>query len=197
MRKRSVGYGGTSLILLGQVVTLRPLAEGDLELLRQWANDPDLRSKVVDWSPPVSAEEQRRWFEAAREDSSTRRYIIQRSQGERVGMAGLWKIDLQARSAELGLKIGLPAARSRGLGTDTVQTLVRLAFEELELHRLWARILANNVSSLRLFIEKCGWKEEGRLRQAAFRDGAHIDVVMVALLREESLYAGKKPSSWS
>lgn len=173
------------MILKGEAVTLRPIEEGDLDLLRQWANDPELRSQVVDWSPPISADEQRRWFEATRQDPATQRYIIQTDGGERVGMAGLWRIDRQAGSAELGLKIGSRAARSQGLGSDAVRTLTRFAFEQLGLHRLWARILAGNDASLRVFVGKCGWKEEGRLRDAAFRDGVYHDVVSVGLLRDE------------
>jgi RimJ/RimL family protein N-acetyltransferase len=111
--------------------------------------------------------------------------MIQLTDGELVGMAGLWRIDAQARNAEVGLKVGLASARSRGVGTDTVRTLTRFAFEDLGLHRVWARILTGNRPSLRVFVEKCGWKEEGRLRQAAFRDGAYQDVVVVGLLREE------------
>ncbi len=172
------------MTLQGRLVTLRPVAENDLELLRQWVNDPELRSQVVDWSPHISAEEQRRWFESTCNDSSTLRFMIELA-GESVGMAGLWRIDQQAHSAEMGIKIGSTSARSRGLGTDTVRTLTRFAFEDLDLHRLWARILANNSASLRVFIEKCGWHQEGRLRQAAFRDGAYHDVVIVGLLREE------------
>ena len=51
------------MILKGQIVTLRPIEEEDLEFVRTLFNDPELESLVVGWSWPVSKYQHRKWFE--------------------------------------------------------------------------------------------------------------------------------------
>ena len=61
------------------------------------------------------------------------------------------------------------------------------AFFNVGLHRLWGLILPYNVASYRAYVEKCGWKVEGVLRQEIFRDGRFYDQYRVGVLREEVL----------
>lgn len=160
---------------------LRAIERSDLEFLTVLANDPIVSSSVVEWSFPVSASNQDIWYEKICGERSEQRFTIEDSNGERVGMAGYYEIDFRNRSASLGIKL-VPAVHGRGLGTDVIGTLVRYAFESIGLHRLSCTILASNAASRRAF-EKSGFKVEGCLQSAVFKNGSWQDVYLLASLR--------------
>ncbi len=171
--------------IFGTLVRLRAIEWEDLCLLAKWHNDPDIAHYLGGWSFPIGLAQQRIWFEQALSDKLTQRFIIEVLEDqEPIGMTGLWKIDWKNREAESGLLIG-DGHRGKGYGTDTVFAVMRFGFEELGLNRLWAEIIAYNSPSLRVYIDKCGWTEEGVLRQKIFRDGVFNNVVVSAILRQE------------
>ena len=83
-----------------------------------------------------------------------------------------------AETGTIGYWIGRPYA-GRGVATAAVRTLVRYAFDRLELHRLEAACLPTNAGSRRV-LEKCGYVVEGRLHRSAIKDGVIIDQVLYA-----------------
>jgi RimJ/RimL family protein N-acetyltransferase len=173
--------------MIGKRVRFRPIEESDLASLASWLNDPELSHKVVGWSFPVSAAQQREWFARSLQDARNRRWMVDTLEGETIGLTGLWEIDWQNRHALTALKIGSVERRGRGYGVDAILTLMAYAFCEVNLERLWTEILAFNAPSYRAYVEKCGWKVEGILRRHAFRAGAYHDVLRVGILREEFL----------
>jgi RimJ/RimL family protein N-acetyltransferase len=57
-------------------------------------------------------------------------------------------------------------------------------FAELNLNRIWLAVLADNVRAERLY-RSLGFREEGRLRDAQYKRGRYLDVILMALLRRE------------
>src|SRR5690606_35938405 len=92
-------------------------------------------------------------------------------------------IDRVARSAELRLAMR-PGFRGRGYGTESIQLMLRLAFETLGLHRVGLEVLASNSRAQALY-ENLGFVVEGRRRQAAHDGERFVDVIMMGLLAEE------------
>ena len=83
------------------------------------------------------------------------------------------------RSFILGVKLeagalGPPSLRGRGVMSEAVQLVVRLAFEKLGLQCVYAWTMADNVSSQRVLI-KNGFREVGRFRQSALSQGVRVD----------------------
>jgi RimJ/RimL family protein N-acetyltransferase len=85
--------------------------------------------------------------------------------------------------AELGYWIGEPYW-GRGYCTEAATTLVRFAFEELDLHRVHASYLARNPASGRL-LQKIGMSKEGVARQHTRKWGVFEDLVLCGMLRSE------------
>jgi RimJ/RimL family protein N-acetyltransferase len=77
--------------------------------------------------------------------------------------------------------------RHRGIGYDAVKTVMKYAFEELQLHRLESSIIASNEAPAKLLCEKLGWSEEGVKRQALFKRGAYHDVKIMGIVSEDYL----------
>ena len=87
------------------------------------------------------------------------------------------------RSAKLSIRIGDPAHRSKGYGTDAVRALLRFAFDEMNLNRIALEVFEYNHRAIAAY-RKCRFVEEARIRRAQFSGGAFHDVLIMAVLRE-------------
>lgn len=85
------------------------------------------------------------------------------ARGRLIGGAGLHRIDWLMRRFEIGYWLA-PDATGRGLASEAVRALARMAFERLRARRLEIRTDAFNFAS-RAVAERCGFMLEGVLRQ--------------------------------
>lgn len=165
-------------------VALAPLRAEDSAALHAWINDRDLVVLNGPWRP-VSEAEHQAWFDSIRRRSDAVIFGIRVVEGDRlVGSCQLHGIHPVHRSAELQIRIGEAEARGRGYGTLAVRLLLRFAFGDLNLNRVYLHVFASNAAALRTY-EKAGMRREGVLRQAAFIDGAYRDVVVMSILAED------------
>ncbi len=171
--------------LYGKKVILRAVEEEDLEMFRELTNSPDFERMVVGWSFPVSRRDQLRWFESCRNDLNTLRYTIEIKEDGAVGMIGLKNIDMKNGVASgLGMRIARKEIRTRGLATDAWMTLMRYAFDELRLNRINGSALDYNEISQHV-CKKVGFREEGRQRQAVYKNGQYHDLILYGCLRSD------------
>jgi len=110
------------------------------------------------------------------------RLFLVKSDGKPCGVVALADIDLVDRVAMIWYFLGDTASGGRGVTSAAVKALVRLAFEELEIETLYAWIIDGNEPSRRV-LEKNGFREVGRMRQAATRSGGRFDRVYFDLTR--------------
>lgn len=159
---------------------LRPLEESDLTLLANWRGLKAASEQF--FSPWLTAySEQRRWYEKYLA-SGERTFIIQTREAKPVGMLALVGIDKHHQCAELGRVFVDPGHTGEGYAGDAVKAIVKFAFEEMNLHRLEAKTLADNERAIRCY-EQCGFIKEGLLRAAAWKGGQFRDVVVMGVVR--------------
>lgn len=171
--------------LYGKKVILRAIEEEDLEMFRELTNSPDFEKMIVGWSFPVSKKDQIEWFQNCRNDLAKLRFTIVTKEDGAVGMIGLRDIDWKNGSASgLGMRIARKEIRTRGLATDAWMTLMKYAFDELRLNRIDGSALAYNKASLRV-CEKVGFKVEGTKRQAVYKDGKFVDLIIMGCLKSD------------
>ncbi|MBS0381950.1 MAG: GNAT family N-acetyltransferase [Proteobacteria bacterium] len=170
--------------IVGKHVLLRAIEREDLLLLNRWANDPEIQRLIGGWHFPTSQRDQDEWFASLSCNSLNQRFAIEVSDLGLIGTANLVSIDWKNRTAFHGMLIGDPALHGKGYGVDTVRAIMRYAFDELGLERLDTDIIEYNAASLRTYIGKCGWVEEGRRMGWYFRDGRRWDKVLVGITRE-------------
>jgi len=163
-------------------VSLDSVKPGDLPSLFAWIND---RDTVIFNSPyaPVHWDNHVEWFDSVRKREDLVLFAI-RAEGRLVGTCQLHGIHALHRSAELQIRIGASADRGRGWGTAAVAQLLRFGFLDRNLNRICLHVFSDNVPAMRLYA-RAGFREEGRLKQAAFVDGAFKDVVLFSVLRQE------------
>ena len=109
---------------------------------------------------------------------------IETAEGVHIGNVGLHRIDWKNRNAEPGIAIGEKEYWNRGYGTDAIRTLLGLAFREMNLHRVFLRVDADNARGIRCY-EKAGFRQEGTLREAVFKAGIYHDQYVMSILRSE------------
>lgn len=93
--------------------------------------------------------------------------VIDTESGECVGHAELNNIDKRNRNARISrILVGEARNRNKGFGKAIIQELVRIGFEELELHRLDLGVFVFNKQAIQCYAE-CGFEIEGQLRDVS------------------------------
>lgn len=179
----------------GKFVTLRAIEKTDLELMREMLNDPEIENLVVGWAFPISKYQQEKWYENNIGNQTNLRFIVETDDGQAVGLATLVNIDWKNRRAKHGIKIAKLEDRNKGYGKDTVMAIMRYAFDELQLNRLDTTWLEYNITS-RTMYKKCGWKEEGKLREAIYKNGSYKDLLLGGILKSDYEELIKKNNYW-
>jgi RimJ/RimL family protein N-acetyltransferase len=168
----------------GKLVRLRAYEKSDADALFRWFSDED----VTRWLGPPnfpSRAHQERFIELASTPGDDAKYFaIETLDGKLIGDCGLRFIDWKSRKAEFFITIGEKPFWGKGFGSDALRIVIRLAFDKMNLNRLWLSVLVDNPRAVRCY-EKCGFVREGLLRQESYVDGKYRDVLMMALLRED------------
>lgn len=170
-------------MILGRNVRLRALEETDLERCYTWINDPEVTEHLTARFP-ISMHDERQWLLRASSGDGDKAFAIETAEGEHIGNIGLHRIHYLDRNAELGILIGAKERWNQGYGTDAILTLLRFAFEEMNLHRIYLRVDADNPRAIRCY-EKCGFVREGTLRDATYRRGRYKDQYIMSVLAQE------------
>ena len=173
-------------MLRGERVTLRATTREDLKHLARFEND--LAFVIAgggDPPRPVPLERLQRDFDRERaEPPKDKIEFAIEVEGEYVGRCGLYNIDATVRHAELGIGIGEREYWGQGYGREAIALLLDYAFRLRNFHRVWLWVHADNERAIRAY-QSCGFREEGRLRDHAWSNGAHVDVLHMAVLRPE------------
>ena len=182
--------------IMGKKILLRAIEMRDLELLHKWANDPEIWYLLGGWHFPSSMAFQMQWFESLQADKLNERFAIEVYDQGLIGTANLVEIDWKNNHAFHGMMLGDKNNSGKGYGTDTVMTIMRYAFEELHFERLDGSIIEYNEISKKLYCEKCGWREEGRLRNWYWRKNRYWDKILIGITREDYFELVKENCYW-
>jgi RimJ/RimL family protein N-acetyltransferase len=168
----------------GSLVRLRAPESSDVDAFYDWFNDREVTAGLGS-RYPFSMATERDWVERNGVASyANAHFAVETLDGELLGSCGLFHTALpENRSAELGITIGNKAYWGRGYGTDTVRTLCRFGFDEMNLHRIELLVFAHHVAARRTY-EKCGFAVEAVAREAHWGDGRWYDDVHMAVFAD-------------
>ncbi len=91
--------------------------------------------------------------------------------------------DVYRLNAEIGYWIGEPYW-GKGYATEVVKLLLNVAFEELNLSRVYAAIFEYNVASMRV-LEKSGFKKEAIIKSSIIKEGKIFDEHLYSIRKDE------------
>ena len=128
---------------------LRPWCEDDAEDLYKYASDPEV-GPPAGWPPHTSVENSREIIRNVLSASETYAVCL-KEDGKSIGSIGLHRNDLaeDEDEYELGYWIGKPFW-GQGLIPEAAQEVLRYAFEELGMNRIWCGYYDSNVKSRRV-----------------------------------------------
>ncbi|GAB3580628.1 hypothetical protein GCM10027579_07560 [Calidifontibacter terrae] len=121
--------------------------------------------------------------------------VVERSSGDLAGEAVLWGIDRHNRSAHVGLALR-PHFRGRRLGVDALNVLTGYGLHVLGMHRLQLETHSENAAMLAA-ATRLGYQREGRLRDAAWANGAFADQILMSILATDGRRETSTPASGS
>ncbi|MFW9929752.1 MAG: GNAT family N-acetyltransferase [Candidatus Thorarchaeota archaeon] len=103
-----------------------------------------------------------------------------------IGIVGLLDIDWLNRKAKVSIVIGESEYWGRGIAGETLKLLFAYAFEDLNLHKLYAEVYTPNNRSIRVF-EKLGLSLEATLKEEVYVDGKYFDTNIYCIYKKEWL----------
>jgi RimJ/RimL family protein N-acetyltransferase len=173
----------------GELVRLAPPEpERDAEIESRWTHDTEyMRLSSADPVRPLSPTLIKKKYEEAEKEKATNRFhfaIRAKADDRLVGFVRLEHIEWNNGGGRVALGIGDANDRGRGYGAEALKLILRYAFAELNLYRVTADTFEYNERALR-FLERAGFVEEVRRRQAVHRDGKRWDAIKLGLLRDE------------
>jgi RimJ/RimL family protein N-acetyltransferase len=166
---------------------LREFRGEDFDDIQAYGSDPEM-VRYMDWGPntpemtrqflDLRLAEQQEWprlgYSLAVEWSG---------EGRVIGAVRLEVKDPANRTADLGYGFHRDFW-GRGVASEAAGALVRVAFDRLGLHRVWATCDARNLASQRV-LEKLGMRREGVMRANAWSRDRWRDTLLYAVLADE------------
>lgn len=177
------------VFLRGFTTYLRPLELADAPIIYVGINDPEnwrfLSSSAV---LPKGLGFEEEWIKE-KQKLDARNIVLAiclMETHEFIGTMGLHQIDYVNRTAVTGAVIFKEEHRSKGYGMDAKMTLLKHAFDNLNLRLIESRVIAFNGRSTR-YSEKCGYQVEATLRQRHEREGGLHDETILSVTRADWL----------
>lgn len=81
--------------------------------------------------------------------------------------------------------------KGMGYGRESMEALIKYAFDDLGMNRLWLDVYPDNVIGIRLY-ESLGMHKDGVLRQNYKADRGYLDQIIYSMLRDEYLELRRK-----
>lgn len=169
----------------GELVRLVPIdIEKDVDIIAQWDSDSEYLRQLDDMpATRYPASMVKEWQENNLEGSSG--FIIRtRDENKVIGFVDLSGFEWTARNAWVGIGIGDAEYRGKGFGTEAMKLVLDYAFRAIDLHRVNLSVFGFNKRAVRSY-EKCGFKYEGTLREAIYKEDQRWDMIEMGILRED------------
>jgi RimJ/RimL family protein N-acetyltransferase len=165
-------------------LTLSKIDTEDLEALKSLKDESWFGTHTVSI---INHTDQKRWFD------NTKILVLKATMLGKSDMMGIFKIDnlnTVNRICDVGWDV-MVSFRGRGLGKYLVEAGVDFCFEILNVNRLNAEILENNIAS-----QKCAlaasFVQEGNKRKSVYKCGEYLDSYMYGILGNEWLASKKE-----
>ena len=162
-------------------IKLCPFPEDALSAIVGWRSDSDVNRYIRRGHRTLTeiSEWYRDYFSA-----SVNRLMAVCREAELIGYCTIEKMNVEERNCEVGLLIGAKKCWRQGIGGAALRELLRIVFADFRMHRVEARIHADNVASISCF-SRAGFRLEGRLRDAKSKDGSYVDLLLYSILEGE------------
>lgn len=166
-------------------IYLRAFEPDDYKTIIKWRRDDEINSMLGGVKYFFSEANEKKWVLNAIEDTNSIKLAICLLDGdEHIGNVYITDINYINRSCHSHIFIGKKEYWGNGYASEALKLMIDFMFNERGMNRIVANVLENNIASIKMH-EKCGYRQEGLLRQAIFKNGHFQNQVVLALLKED------------
>ena len=171
------------------MIPLQKFEKSDVKQLISWIDSPAF---LLQWAGsafqfPLTEEQLESYIENAnKEESDVYIYkVLNLETGKVIGHISLGRVDRKHRSARIGkVLVGDRDMRGKGIGGQMIAAVLKIAFDELKLHRVSLGVFDFNIGAIACY-EKAGFVKEGLLRDCRLNGDEYWSMWEMSILEDE------------
>lgn len=163
-------------------ITLIPLSETHLEMVRNWRNSQEVRQYMYT-DQEISQQDQINWFNKVKNDNTCKYWIISYEE-KSLGLVSITNISSIFDSCYWAFYLGDTSVRGAGIGAKVEYNILNYVFNNLNLNKLRCEVLISNIQVIKMH-EKFGFRREAYYREHVKKNDTYYDVVGLAMLKKE------------
>lgn len=170
---------------------LRKLEEKDAEGMLEWMKDPEINKNFRFPSDNRNLQDIQQFIREAETmpfEGKSIHYAIAGENDEYLGTISLKNINLTDKNAEYAISLRAKA-QGQGIAMQATKMLLKKAFEDFNLQRVYLNVLADNVKAIKLY-EKTGFVYEGEFRNCLYLRGEYKALKWYSILRDDYFMGG-------
>ncbi|MCJ8276490.1 MAG: GNAT family N-acetyltransferase [Bdellovibrionales bacterium] len=167
-------------------VKLRELEAKDVAVINSWRQDYEHVASLGSPFRFINLEVDEKWFQnyMAQRSNNLRLAAYSEDEPEKLlGVSYLNAMDWVHSHCWSSIMLAPDVPKGQGIGSSIAMQTINHAWKDLNLSKIQALILEDNELSLAMH-KKCGYKEEGVLKNYFFKEGQRKNVVLVGIERE-------------
>lgn len=173
------------------MIELKYFERADFKQLMDWIDSPKL---LLQWGGnqfdyPLTESQLEKYIENANHPEADIFVYkaIRKETGKAIGHISLGKIDRKHKSARIGkVLVGKKNLRGQGIGQRMVQEVLKIAFDQLHLHRVSLGVFDFNTTAMACY-EKVGFQKEGLARDCSKFGDKYWSLWEMSILENEWL----------
>ena len=168
------------------MIELKPLQFEHAPFFHRWINDEEAIRYSLSLFQSLKTEQQiSDWLANTIKDrNACSRGIFLKETDRLIGYAGICDLSATNQSGEYFIFIGDKNCWGKGIGTEVTKKMLEIGFHELNLNRIMLTVSEPNFGGIKAY-QRAGFKLEGRLREACYRNGEFHDKLVMSVLRWE------------
>ncbi|WP_026517381.1 GNAT family N-acetyltransferase [Butyrivibrio sp. MC2021] len=166
-------------VTAGKLVALRPITDGDTELVVSWRNNDRVRNNFI-YREHFTNEIHTNWLRTKVDTGEVVQLIICEAKNNfrPVGSVYFRYLDDTRTEAEYGIFIGEDDATGKGYGNETAALATDYARDELGIKRLILRVFTSNIAARKSY-EYGGFVKCQDLPMVECSDGEKSDMILM------------------
>lgn len=167
-------------------VRLRKLENKDCDGMLEWMHDEEVMHSFRKDMRNRTREDVLKFIENAKDipaNGEDLHYAVVDESDEYMGTISLKAFNEKDGNAEYAISLRRKFW-GKGVGQSATEKLLEIAFQKMNLERVYLNVLANNERAIRLY-EKCGFQMEGEFKKHLYLEGGHKNLKWYAMLKED------------